>query len=54
MEEAKTDVPLALKNVMVKFAEDFSEYTRKISMNPKKVGFSATGKISDTVQKSII
>ena len=29
VEEAKTDVTLVLKNVMIKFAEKFSEYTQE-------------------------
>ena len=38
VEEAKTDVTLALKNVMAKFAEEFSEYTRKNEHEPEEGG----------------
>ena len=36
VEEAKTDVTLALKNVMAKFAEEFSEYTRENEHEPEE------------------
>ena len=38
VEEVKTDVNLALKNVMAKFAEEFSEYTRENEHEPEEGG----------------
>ena len=62
MEDVKTDVTLALKNVMAKFAEEFSEYTQENEHEPEeRAVFCFTyeilmqlQKISDPVQKSIV
>ena len=62
VERVKTDVSLALKNVMAKFAEEFSEYTRENDHEPEEGGVFCScyeilmqpGKLVTRSKKSII